>query len=237
MNPAILSVFTLVVVFFSSSAFAIVETGSSQQAMNDDKPASTELMQPAIATQLQGYGAFTNLNKDWMLMALYTSGEQNEAAAAQRLEIKISTEKFSTRRFRALWLETLAIEHSAEKIASMEGELEQFFNSFQGPLLKGDSLIIERIATPAGLDNEARSVIKMNYHTLATLSPDFLSMIVQSLVGSHPPTQALKTGLTGEDSLKNQARLSTRFERLEPSLPRIVEISRWGKRVMAVNTL
>jgi hypothetical protein len=181
----------------------------------------------AESSELQGYGAFSNLNKEWMLMALYTdkADEISSIATPQRLEIKIATKKFSPRRFRSLWLETLAVEHGTDKVAAMENELKQFFDILQGPLKSGDTLIIERTE----LGNEVR----INYHTLANLSSDFLPLIVQSLVGKHPPTQALKTGLRGEDSLRAQTNLSIRFERLEPTLPRIAEISRWGKRILA----
>jgi hypothetical protein len=186
--------------------------------------------------QLQGYGAFSNLNKDWMLMALYTelsdtelsgieSGNKAVQPNPQRLEIKIATKKLSPRRFRSLWLETLAVEHGTEKVASMSAELQQFFSMLKGPLKAGDSLVLER--------SELGTQVKINYHTLATLSADFLPTLVQSLVGKHPPTQALKAGLIGEDSLRGQANLSIRFERLEPSLPRIAEISRWGKHILA----
>ena len=181
----------------------------------------------AESSELQGYGAFSSLNKDWMLMALYTdkADETSPIAAPQRLEIKIATKKFSPRRFRSLWLETLAVEHGTDKVAAMETELKQFFDILQGPLKSGDTLIIER--------TELGSEVRINYHTLANLSSDFLPVIVQSLVGKHPPTQALKTGLRGEDSLRAQTNLSIRFERLEPTLPRIAEISRWGKRILA----
>lgn len=185
-------------------------------------------MASEIEAELQGYGAFSNLNKDWMLMALYSNSspvENDSAKTPQRLEIKIATKKFSPRRFRSLWLETLAVEHGTEKVAAMQGELKQFFALLKGPLKSGDTLILER--------TEVGTEVKINYHSLANLSADFLPTLVQSLVGKHPPTQALKTGLIGEDSLRGQTNLSIRFERLEPTLPRIAEISRWGKQTLA----
>lgn len=177
--------------------------------------------------ELRGYGAFSSLNKDWMLMALYSDAVEDAALenTPQRLEIKITTEKFSPRRFRSLWLETLAVEHGTAKVEAMKGELKQFFNVLQGPLKKGDVLIVEVV----GKITE----IKINYHTLAKLSEGFLPTIVQSLIGKHPPTQALKIGLTGHAGLREQTNLGIRFDRLEPTLPRIAEISRWGKRILA----
>lgn len=196
-----------------------------------------ETGEQAATTELQGYGAFSHLNKDWMLMALYSKTQKNgqqlvptsaveesnvfNIHSVQRLEIKIATEKFSNRRFRSLWLEALSIEHGAGKIVAMEKDLKTFFDVFQGPLIEGDTLIIER--TSSGTE------IRINYHQLAAVSDDFLPLVVQSLVGKHPPTQALKSGLLGEDSLRDQMNLSIRFERLEPTLPRISEVSRWGK--------
>lgn len=179
--------------------------------------------------ELQGHGAFSRLHKEWMLMALYSvkATDATQLANPQRLEIKIASDKLSTRRFRSLWLDTLLVEHGGSKVAAMEAELKQFFDVIQGPLQKGDTLIFER----TGQQTE----VKVNYYTLATLSAEFLPTIVQSLVGKHPPTQALKTGLNGQDSLRNQVALSNRFERLEPSLPRIAEVSRWGKRILASN--
>jgi hypothetical protein len=178
-------------------------------------------------SELQGYGAFSNLNKDWMLMALYNSvaTDTNPSVQPQRLEIKIATKKFSPRRFRSLWLETLAVEHGTDKVAAMQSELKQFFNVIQGSLKKGDAIILER--------SENGTEVKINYHTLAKLSGDFLPTIVQSLVGKHPPTQALKSGLMGETGLREQTNMGIRFDRLEPTLPRIAEISRWGKRILA----
>ena len=181
--------------------------------------------------ELQGYGAFSNLNKDWMLMALYAESAENvdENPTPQRLEIKIATERFSPRRFRSLWLNALSIEHGADKMASMQEELTHFFDIIQEPLKAGDTLIIEHTE----IGNKVRTEVKINYHTLADLSADFLPLIVQSLVGKHPPTQALKTGLTGQASLREQTNLAIRFDRLEPTLPRIAEISRWGKSILA----
>lgn len=184
-----------------------------------------------VVTELQGYGAFSHLNKDWMLIALYADKtEENgdfNSQDVQRLEIKIATDKFSNRRFRSLWLEALSIEHGADKIEAMDKDLQTFFDMLQGPLIEADTLVIERA--------ENGTNININYHQLATVSAEFLPLIVQSLVGKHPPTQALKSGLLGESGLRDQMNLSIRFERLEPTLPRISEVSRWGKRILASN--
>jgi hypothetical protein len=182
------------------------------------------------SNELKGYGAFSNLNKDWMLMALYgNTSTADQAFTAQRLEIKIAAKKFSSRRFRQLWLETLAVEHGTEKVALMQDDLQTFFNIVQGSLKQGDTLIIERIE----VEGLPITDVKLNYHNLAQLSEGFLDTLVQSLVGKHPPTQALKTGLTGQQGLRAQTNLAIQFDRLEPTLPRIAEISRWGKRILA----
>jgi hypothetical protein len=181
-------------------------------------------------SELQGYGAFSNLNKDWMLMALYSdAATDDKELTPQRLEIKISTKRFSPRRFRQLWLETLGVEHSPEKMMAMQNELQQFFNIVQDPLKQGDALIIERTE----IDGLLVTDIKLNYHSLTQLSEGFLGNLVQSLVGKHPPTQALKAGLTGQEGLRAQTNLTIRFDQLEPTLPRIAEISRWGRRILA----
>lgn len=184
----------------------------------------------AAEPKLQGYGAFSSLNKDWMLMALYSEpASELSESVLQRLEIKVAPKKISPRRFRQLWLETLGVEHNAATMAAMQVELEQFFNIVQGSLKRGDTLIIERTAT----EDSVVTDVKLNYHNLAQLSEDFLDVLVQGLVGKHPPTQALKTGLMGQQSLRVQTNLGIRFDRLEPTLPRIAKISRWGKRIMA----
>lgn len=211
-------------------SLAVVFTFFLNQSAHAELVTPVQQEQEAV-TELKGYGAFSHLNKDWMLLALYSNAEKAETIfdvqSVQRLEIKIATEKFTSRRFRALWLETLSIEHGAEKIVAMEQDLQQFFDVLQGPLIEGDTLIIERTAGGTGLT--------INYYDLAVLSEEFLPMLVQSLVGKHPPTQALKSGLLGEDSLRDQMKLSIRFERLEPTLPRISEVSRWRKRILASN--
>lgn len=203
----------------------------NQVLLADTIPPAAQEEPQQIIPELQGYGAFTHLNKDWMLLALYSNPQDSAAPFdvqnVQRLEIKIAAEKFTSRRFRSLWLETLSIEHGADKIAVMEQDLQELFDLLKGPLIEGDTLVIER--TSAG------SELKLNYHDLATLSDEFLPMLVQSLVGKHPPTQALKSGLLGEDSLRDQMKLSIRFERLEPTLPRISEVSRWRKHILASN--
>lgn len=174
---------------------------------------------------VQGYGAFTHLNKDWMLMALYTasneSSESSHGSLVQRLEIKITAEKFTERRFRSLWLETLAIEHGANRVAEIESDLQNFFGVLQGPLIVGDIIVIER--TPTGAD------LRINYHKLGIVSEAFLPILVESLVGKYPPSQALKSSLLGRDNVRHQMNLSSRFDQLEPTLPRIAEVSKWGR--------
>lgn len=227
MHYVVFFITALTVSFASDSALAF-DTASSIPTTAIAEMDSTNF---PIESELQGYGAFSHLQKDWMLMALYANKIKGsiQAPIPQRLEIKIATEKFSPRRFRSLWLNALAIEHGADKMAAMEEELTQFFNIIRQPLEAGDILIIERTEV-AG---ELRAEVKINYHELASLSAEFLPFIVQSLVGKHPPTQALKTGLMGENSLREQTNLSIRFDRLEPTLPRIAEISRWGKPLLA----
>lgn len=180
--------------------------------------------------ELQGYGAFSNLNKDWMLMALYGDpGTDQQKFTAQRLEIKVATKKISSRRFRQLWLEALVVEHGTQKVTVMQDELQQFFNIVQRPLKQADALIIERTEVEGLMITD----IRLNYHSLAQLSEGFLDTLVQSLVGKHPPTQTLKAGLMGQEGLRAQTNLSIRFEALEPTLPRVAEISVWGKRILA----
>lgn len=223
------------IVLFTLSLSVIVRAGEWDP--------QTTVAKPQVITELQGYGAFSHLNKNWMLMALYSNSYKAEGSFevsstdskkavldvqdVQRLEIKIATEKLTNRRFRSLWLEALSIEHGADKIAAIEQDLETFFGVLQGPLIEGDTLVLER--TSEGVE------LRINYHNLATVSEAFLPIVVQSLVGKHPPTQALKSGLLGEGSLRDQMNLSIRFERLEPTLPRIAEISRWSKRILASN--
>ncbi len=177
--------------------------------------------------ELQGYGAFSNLNKDWMLMALYSlsNDETPRVKQPQRLEVRIATAKLTQRRFRQLWLETLAVEHGTHKIARQQAELDRFFNIIQAPLKRGDILVLERSAKGTTVD--------IDYHRLGRFSHGFIDLLVQSLIGKHPPTQALKTGLTGLASLREQVELSIRFERLEPTLPRIAKLSRWRKSTLA----
>lgn len=181
----------------------------------------------SVSAELQGYGAFSNLNKDWMLMALYqvSSEEAKDVKKNQRLEVRVATNKLSARRFRQLWLEALAVEHGTHKIARRQTELDHFFNMIQAPLIRGDILVLERSAQGTTVD--------IDYHRLGLFSHDFIDLLVQSLTGKHPPTQALKTGLTGSASLREQVELSIRFERLEPTLPRIATLSRWRKSDLA----
>jgi hypothetical protein len=183
--------------------------------------------------ELQGYGAFSQLNKDWMLLALYGKEDSSNTTTPHRLEIKIVTEKFSQRRFRQLWLEALAVEYGPNKMILMQNELDQFFNILQGPLKQGDALIIES----SEVNGRAVTNVTLNYHDLVQLSNGFLGSLVQSLIGKHPPTQELKSGLMGNESVRHQMALAIRFDQLEPTLPRIAEISRWGKRVMVRNNI
>lgn len=218
------AIFSLVITLFLS-------INTSTILAHETKTASGTVS--TAVSMLQGYGAFSHLNKDWMLVALYTvPATQNNTSEAtteltrrvsvvQRLEIKIAAEKFTERRFRSLWLETLAIEHGADKVAEIEHDLEDFFNMLKGPLIKGDILIIERTSLGAS--------VRLNYHKLARVSDTFLPMLVQSLIGKYPPTQSLKSSLLGEDSARDQMSLSFRFDDLEPTLPRISEVSKWGE--------
>tara|TARA_B110001454_G_scaffold46200_1_gene45385 strand:- start:1596 stop:2288 length:693 start_codon:yes stop_codon:yes gene_type:complete len=187
----------------------------------------------AEAAELQGYGAFSQLNKDWMLLALYSDAveDASQTPTPQRLEIKIVTEKFSQRRFRQLWLDALVVEHGPEKMDSIQAEMTEFFNILQGPLKQGDALVISR----SEIEGLPITDVTLNYHNLAQLSESFLDTLVQSLVGKHPPTQALKTGLMGHQKLRDQTNIAIRFGRLEPTLPRIAEISRWSRRALARN--
>lgn len=179
------------------------------------------LVWPVQASELQGVGMFSTLNKPWFMVGVYQDAENQP----QRLELRMVEEKISAYRFRQLWLEAFAVAHPDDVWTRHQTDLDAFFALWQGPLQRNDHLVIE--------GQPGVTLVHINYREHARLSADFLPLLMATLTARIAPVPELRAGLLGELPAPQKRLLLRDFELLAPELPRVAETARWLRKRQA----
>ncbi|MDP2504902.1 MULTISPECIES: hypothetical protein [unclassified Oceanobacter] len=180
------------------------------------------LATPAFAAGERTYGNFEVLGKSWFLVALNNtaeSGKQGTVTEGTRLELKVVEDEISPRRFRQLWMEALASAGTTHKMADYQQDLDRFFSSVKGALLKDDRISLEL--------QSGDTVLVINHYDHAHLSAEFMSLLVDSLTARIAPIPQLRQGLLGLIEPEQMIALENEFHAEEIPLQRISQTSRW----------
>lgn len=184
-------------------------------AENDSKgPGEVYILdRPLIPT---GYGLTKQLNKDYYLgrfsidkSAVYRSLEDLLIIdAARQMEYKfVSDRKISGSTFARKLAEAMKINNDPEALRDNIVKIKRFKNFFKKPFKKGD-------------------VLRFDYHTSfgtrvfhnnrligeVPASHEFFRFVLNTWVGTRPPSSTFKTGVLGQNGDEYAIRLQQRYE-------------------------
>lgn len=173
----------------------------------------------AEAYTVQYIAKVEQLNKPLFMASLELMSVDNKQLNAKRMTVKLSTDKWSQRRFKKWWLERLYLNNEIAVLDDYLVDIKNLFNSIKEPLKKGDVIVIE-------YKNKQGTVISINgQQVVASNGHEVFTLFVNTWVGGKPPSSELKAVMTGEMVSRPQDVES--YAVIEPSEKRRQQVAAW----------
>ncbi len=170
---------------------------------------------------LNGVATHSELGKEQFIAGLFTSTlstSSNSILSTQekkRLQVRVLAPKLSSRRFRRMWIEGMAINSSPSELEKYARDMANFSNMMKIKMIAGDIFTIDR--------TEESVQISINGILLGEIDdPQFFDLILRTWIGPVPLSSEFRDDLLTEGSIKPGP--LTRFETTKPSDERIAAI-------------
>ena len=170
---------------------------------------------------LNGIAVHTELGKEKFLSALYlpnlTSSAEDIFAQSgpQKMEIRVLDEQLSSRRFKRMWIEGIAINANSAELQKQARNMAAFSNQLNVKLKKNDILAFEKKSR--GID------ITLNSIKIGNLAdPSFFNFLLRTWIGYVPLSSSFRDNLLAAGSID----LNTlqRYESIQPSSQRVATL-------------
>lgn len=180
--------------------------------------------QLTAAPLLNGVAVHTELGKEQFIAGLYSDSLSKEAMPLltedvnKRIQVRVLADELSSRRFKRMWIEGIAINSSQADLQANAQKMADFSNMLRAKLVKGDILTIDRSMTE-GL------TVNLNGTLLGTVDDrHFFDLLLRTWIGSVPLSSNFREQLLNEGEI--QSDLLARFEATRPSDERIAAVER-----------
>jgi len=179
----------------------------------------------AAELTLNGLASYQELQAEYFIAGLYLPSPSKDAAeiiamaGTKRMEMRVTNDNFSPRRFAGLWRDSLVINNSPADIEKFGTDMLKFSSVMGGKLVTGDQVIIEyrpNIAT----------VISVNGNELARFDANFFPLLLRTWIGPRPNSSDFKRDLLAAG--KPQEQLKSRHQLIVPLDGRKQLATMWG---------
>lgn len=172
------------------------------------------MISPTVALELNGIAAYEHLRKEYYIAALYSSAPSSDAntvinsTAAQRMVIKVTTKKWSPRRWALLWQDNIAINNDLDAHPELIKPIMRFTQFPKGNLSTGDEVIIDYSpAKGTRIQINRQTIVKAKGRTL-------FRYLLGTWVGKLPPAKSFKQRILKTHKDEAEQALTTRFANL-----------------------
>ncbi|WGP00018.1 TonB family protein [Saccharophagus degradans] len=181
------------------------------------------LLTPAsfAAPLLNGVATQSELGKEQFIAGLFTStlaSEAKDVLVAQedkRMQIRVTADRLSTRRFKRLWIEGMAINASSSELQKHAQHMADFSNMLKIKLMAGDIFTIDRTGSTV--------LISLNGAQLGQIpDPAFFDLLLRTWIGPVPLSSDFKQNMLVAGNVNSG--LITRFESTRPTDERIAAV-------------
>ena len=178
---------------------------------------------------LNGLASYQHLSREYYLAALYTERPFNsldayrEDEGAKKLVIKVTTERWSPRRFNLIWKQDIAINNDLKANPVITQLIQRFTETPLTPLTVGDLVEVE-------LKPGNGSVVSLNGRPwLRSDSEELFHFIANAWLGDIPASQRFQSQLlvAGELDTAQRLELLPRFDALTIDPQRTSLLSEW----------
>ena len=158
-----------------------------------------------------GMGEYSNLGESIYIGAVYVPilDVRIEPGSSKRMEMRITTEGLSARRFTRMWMDAVTLGTNRDQRNLLAEQIQQFSRTFQENLQRGDQITFDYMAS------QDRTLISFNGVTAATIGGgDFYQVLLNAWVGQTPVSGELKAGVLGKQADSEKERIGNEFAML-----------------------
>jgi len=184
----------------------------------------------AAELTLNGLASHQELQAEYFIAGLYLPSPSKDAeeilamAGQKRMEMRVTHDNFSPRKFAGLWRDSLVINNNPADIEKFGTDMLKFSSVMGGKLVTGDQVVIEYRPNSA-------TVISVNGNELARFDDDFFPLLLRTWIGPRPTSSDFKRDLLAAGKLQEQ--LKNRYQNIVPLDGRKQLATMWGGGVDA----
>lgn len=187
----------------------------------------TALISPvSFSLELNGIGSYQQLRKEFYIAALYLKTPSNDpesiiaSNASKRMVLKVTTKRWSPRRWSLQWQNDIAINNSFSKDPELTNQLMLFTGFLEENLITGDEIIVDyRPAIGSSVSINGIEIIKTN-------TSAFFNYLLNVWIGKLPPSGEFKNQILGQKD-DSTAKLLSTFKQLSFNRDRTALITSW----------
>jgi protein TonB len=178
--------------------------------------------QATAAPLLNGVAVHTELGEEQFIAGLYVDSPSTSASQIlsadenKRVQVRVLAEGLSSRRFKRMWIEGMAINSSREDLQKNAQTMADFSNMLRVKLVAGDIMTIDR-----SMDEGV--TISLNGTTLGKIEDrTFFDLLLRTWIGSVPLSSSFRSNLLSNGEVSSE--LFSRYESTRPTDARIATI-------------
>jgi len=180
--------------------------------------------------ELNGLASFEQLRKEYYIGAIYLESiSQNPAAVItmdgkKRMEIRITIDKWSPRRFAQQWNQAILINNDQITLEDYADQIADFVNLPKEDLIAGDRVFI---------DKDPGKGVKVYINSKLALSTDddgFFDVLASTWIGLRPPSSEFKQNILVLPTDQTGTDLLRRYQGLQPTADRENQVAAWFKK-------
>jgi len=178
--------------------------------------------QATAAPLLNGVAVHTELGDEQFIAGLYVDSPSDSASKIlsadenKRIQVRVLAEDLSSRRFKRMWIEGMAINSSREDLQKNAQKMADFSNMLRVKLIAGDILTVNRSMSDG-------VTVSLNGTTLGRIEDrTFFDLLLRTWIGSVPLSSGFRSNLLGNGEVSSE--LLARYQSTRPTDARIATI-------------
>lgn len=171
---------------------------------------------------INGLAIHSELGQESFIASLFTTTPSTSAAEIlsadtdKQIQVRVLADRFSSRRFKRMWIEGMAINASGSDLSSQSQNMAAFSNMLKVTLTKGDIFAIQRT------NNSVKVLI--NGTELGIIDDvEFFDLLLRTWIGSVPLSSQFRDDLLVAGQVDED--LLARFNSIRPSEDRIIAVA------------
>jgi TonB family protein len=172
---------------------------------------------------MTGIASYTELRQPYYLGALYldqpvvSAGQVLSSWGRRRMEMRITAQRWTPRRFSAQWTQALILNVEAAKLDKYADAFVQFNNLPRAAFEYGDHIVVQS-------DNKGRTRVSVNGTEMFRESkPGFFEVLLATWIGDKPPSTEFKQAILATID----SELLLQYDALKPGGTRSAAVAAW----------